>query len=75
MKAGDVSEPFLTDFGFHIVKVIEAPQDVTKPLNALKGDIRYQLRNQSKKAETKRLLDIAGYKAKAPISESNPESK
>ncbi|MFQ3247452.1 MAG: peptidyl-prolyl cis-trans isomerase C [Arenicella sp.] len=75
MKAGDVSEPFLTDFGFHIVKVVEEPQDVTKPLNALKGDIRYQLRNQSKKAETKRLLDIAGYKAKAAISESNPESK
>lgn len=69
MKAGEVSEPFLTDFGFHIVKIIEEPQDVTKPLNALKGDIRYQLRNQSKKAETTRLLDLAGYKPKAPNQE------
>lgn len=64
MNAGEVSEPFLTDFGFHIVRVEEAPQDVTKPLSALKGDIRYQLRNQSKQAETKRLLDSVGHKTK-----------
>ena len=69
MKAGEVSTPFLTDFGFHIVKIVEEPQDVTQPLAALKGDIRYQLRNQSKKAETKRLLDLAGYKPKAPTQE------
>jgi len=69
MKAGEVSEPFLTDFGFHIVKIVEEPQDVTRPLATLKGDIRYQLRNQSKKAETKRLLDLAGYKPKAPVAE------
>lgn len=62
MKAGDVSEPFLTDFGFHIVKIEEQPQDVTKPLSALKGDIRYQLRNKSKQAEVERLLDSVGYK-------------
>jgi len=62
MNAGDISEPFLTDFGFHIIKVDEAPQNVTKPLSALKGDIRYQLRNQSKRAETQRLLDSVGYK-------------
>lgn len=61
MKTGEMSEPFLTDFGFHIVKLVEEPQDITKPLSALKGDIRYQLRNQSKKAETKRLLDSVGY--------------
>lgn len=64
MKSGEMSEPFLTDFGFHIVLVQEEPQDVTKPLSALKGDIRYQLRNKSKKAETKRLLDSVGYQAK-----------
>lgn len=64
MKAGEVSEPFLTDFGFHIVKVEEEPQDVTKPLSALKGDIRYQLRNQSKKAEVTRLLESVSYEAK-----------
>lgn len=62
MQAGETSEPFLTDFGFHIVNIQEAPQEVTKPLSALKGDIRYQLRNQSKQAEVERLLDSVGYK-------------
>lgn len=64
MKADELSEPFLTDYGFHIVKVTEPPQEVTKPLEAIKGDIRYQLRNESKKAETQRLLDSVSYQAK-----------
>lgn len=62
MKAGETSEPFLTDFGYHIVRIDEEPQDVTKPLSALKGDIRYQLRLESKNAEIERLLDKAGFK-------------
>jgi peptidyl-prolyl cis-trans isomerase C len=63
MAAGDISEPFVTDYGFHVVQMIEAPQDVIKPLEALKGDIRYQLRHESKKAETQRLLDSVEYKS------------
>ena len=57
MKKGDMSEPFLTDYGFHIIKITEGIQDITKPLETVKGDIRYQLRNESKKAEMRRLLD------------------
>ena len=57
-----MSQPFETDYGFHIVKLFEEPQDVTKSLESIKGDIRYQLRSESKKAEAKRLLDSAGYK-------------
>ncbi|MBU0681415.1 MAG: peptidylprolyl isomerase [Proteobacteria bacterium] len=56
MKEGDVSEPFETPFGFHIVKLLEAPQIVKQPLKGVAGDIRYQLRNQAKKAEMDRLL-------------------
>ncbi len=56
-KAGEISEPFLTSFGFHIIKVLDEPQDVIKPLESVKGDIRYQLRNQSKKAEIEKLLN------------------
>jgi peptidyl-prolyl cis-trans isomerase C len=59
LEAGSVSEPFLTPFGFHIVKVIEGPQTVTKPLEAVEGDIRYELRNEAKKAERERLLNSA----------------
>ncbi|MGS2716804.1 peptidylprolyl isomerase [Eionea flava] len=62
MKAGDISEPFLTSFGFHIIKVLEEPQDVVKPLESLKGDIRYQMRNQAKEAEIQRLLESVNYK-------------
>jgi parvulin-like peptidyl-prolyl isomerase len=54
---GEITEPFLTAFGFHILKVIEAPQVVKKPFEAVQGDIRYQLRSEAKKAEEARLLN------------------
>jgi len=56
MGKDELSEPFLTTFGFHIVKVLDDKQVVKKPLEAVKGDIRYQLRNKAKRAETDRLL-------------------
>lgn len=55
LKEGELSEPFETPFGFHVVKVLEAPQVVKKPFDAVSGDIRYQLRSQAKKAELERL--------------------
>ncbi len=62
LKKGEVSEPFLTPFGFHIVKVLDEKQLVKQPLEAVKGDIRYQLRNKAKAAEKERLLDKVSYK-------------
>lgn len=56
LKPGEITEPFATTFGFHIVTMLKAPQIVKKPYEAVKGDIRYQLRNETKKAEVKRLL-------------------
>ncbi len=56
MQPDTISEPFLTSFGFHILKVLDGPRVVKKPLEAVKGDIRYQLRSQAKRAETERLL-------------------
>ncbi len=56
MEVGKVSEPFETNFGYHIVKVLEGPVTVTRSFEAAQGDIRYQLRNQTKDAETKRLM-------------------
>jgi peptidyl-prolyl cis-trans isomerase C len=66
MKAGTLSEVFETPFGFHILKVIEEPKTIRKPYAAVMGDIRYQLRNEAKEAELKRLKD------KVRISKKNP---
>ncbi|WP_181919546.1 peptidylprolyl isomerase [Alkalilimnicola ehrlichii] len=54
--AGELSEPFETPFGFHIVKVLESPMTVKQPLEAVRGNIRHQLRNQAREAELERLL-------------------
>lgn len=64
MKAGEISEPFETPFGYHILKVIEEPQVTRRPFEAVKGEIRYQLRNQAKDAEMKRLLSETSIKIK-----------
>lgn len=61
-KAGSVSEPFETPFGFHILKVIEEPKVSRKPFAAAVGDIRYQLRSETKAAEIKRLKELANIK-------------
>lgn len=55
MKADELSEPFETTFGFHVVKLLEPAQTVKKPFEAVQGDIRYQLRAETKKAEMDRL--------------------
>lgn len=58
MKPGEISEPFETAFGFHVVKLIDGPLVVKQPFKTVEGDIRYQLRNQAKQAELKRLLSL-----------------
>jgi peptidyl-prolyl cis-trans isomerase C len=59
LEPGAVAEPFETPFGFHVVKLIEGPQTVRRPLEAVAGDIRYQLRNKAKQAELERLVSKA----------------
>ena len=62
MQANEISEPFSTPFGFHVVKLIEAPRTVTTPFEKVKGDIRYRLRQEAKQAETDRLLSTVEIK-------------
>jgi peptidyl-prolyl cis-trans isomerase C len=52
---GSVTEPFATPFGYHLLKVLEAPTVVRRPYQAVIGEIHYQLRAEAKEAETKRL--------------------
>jgi len=53
---GEISQVIQTPFGFHIIKSIAVPTTVQKSYEAVKGDIRYQLKSQAKKAELERLL-------------------
>lgn len=56
MEEGEVSEPFETEFGFHVVKLLEGPETIRQSFEQVRGDIRYQLRNEARRAETERLL-------------------
>ena len=55
LKKDEISEPFETAFGFHIIKVIEEPTVIKRPFDAVKGEIRYQLRNQTRNSEIERM--------------------
>lgn len=65
LKVGDLSEPLATPFGFHVIKVIEGPQVVKQPFEAVSGDIRYRLRQEAKQAELERLKQAARIERKA----------
>ena len=62
MKKDEISEPFQTSFGFHVVKLIEAPAVVTQPFEKVSGDIRHQLRKAAKDAELERLMTSVSIK-------------
>lgn len=62
LKAGDISEPFKSAFGFHVVKVLEEPKVTKTPFDKVKGNIKYRLRQQAKDAEMKRFLSEAKIK-------------
>lgn len=55
-EAGEITEPFKSAFGFHVVKILEGSQIIKVPFEKVKGDIRYRLRQQAKQAEMDRLL-------------------
>src|SRR5690606_37369456 len=59
MKAGELSEPLVTPFGFHVIKVIDGPQVIKQPFESVSGDIRYRLRQEAKQAELERLKQAA----------------
>jgi peptidyl-prolyl cis-trans isomerase C len=58
LHEGDLSQPVATPFGFHVIKLLEGPQVQVQPFEKVKGDIRYELREQSRQAETERLKGL-----------------
>jgi peptidyl-prolyl cis-trans isomerase C len=57
LKTDEISAPFQTSFGFHIVKLLAEPAVVKKPLERVKGDIRFRLRKKVKDEEMMRLMN------------------
>jgi len=62
MKPGEVSEPFETPFGFHVVTLLEEPKVIRQAFETVSGNIRYQLRLEAKNAEMERLMKKAKIK-------------
>ena len=56
LEKDEISEIIQTPFGYHIIKSLKTPQTLQKSFEAVKGDIRYQLRAEAKKTEFERLL-------------------
>ncbi|WP_159084082.1 peptidylprolyl isomerase [Saccharobesus litoralis] len=55
LQEGEISDPFITSFGYHIIKLDAAPSIVQKPFEQVRGDIRRKLRQMAKEAELTRL--------------------
>jgi peptidyl-prolyl cis-trans isomerase C len=58
LKAGELSEPVETAFGYHVIKVLEGPAELAEPFESAANDIRYKLRTAAKEAELKRLAGL-----------------
>jgi peptidyl-prolyl cis-trans isomerase C len=54
----EVSQPVVTPFGYHVIKVLDEAQIITKPFEAVSGNIRYELRQKAKQAEMDRLQGL-----------------
>jgi peptidyl-prolyl cis-trans isomerase D len=55
MKAGDVSDPVKTSFGFHIIKLADHRPATTRPLTELRTEIEEQLKWQKAQADAEQI--------------------
>jgi peptidyl-prolyl cis-trans isomerase C len=58
LDANQHSDVIETQYGYHIIKLLEPMKQDVAPFTQVEGDIRYQLRQKAKIAETERLLSL-----------------
>ncbi|WP_196158953.1 peptidylprolyl isomerase [Reinekea sp. G2M2-21] len=57
LKEDETSDIVESQYGYHVIKLLEPLRSQVSPLSQVQGDIRYKLRQKAKIAETQRLLD------------------
>jgi peptidyl-prolyl cis-trans isomerase C len=66
LKAGEVSEPVKTQFGWHIIKVTERSEGDQQPFDQVKDDIRKKMSSEYVQTLLKDLQDKATIEVKDP---------
>ena len=55
MKAGEISDPVKTAFGYHVIKVVDNKPDTTRPVAEVRPEIEEQLKWQKAQAEAEKI--------------------
>jgi peptidyl-prolyl cis-trans isomerase C len=71
LKAGDVSEPVKTQFGWHIIKVEESRERQVPPFERVKDQIEQYLIRQAQAALITRLRETAKVERLSPEPKKN----
>ncbi len=60
MKAGDISGPVKSDFGYHVIRLTEVRAAKARPFEAVRGEIEMELRKQKASRKFAEVADTFG---------------
>lgn len=67
MKVGDISDLVETQFGFHIIKLVDKQAERTVPLDEVRTQVQQFLENQARQEQTQTLIKALAAKGKVEI--------